>query len=151
MAFLTFCGVKEVDLRGREPCGWGRGGGPGISYRTFAYSCHTWGEVTCVVRCFSLNIFHALLLSCPRNKQYKWSSNLAKYKLFFLTRLWKVALACLSPELLHAASISLYHGIPRHSNYFVLFYQVWGDWSLCEERPLWLLYAMTLRILAYIL
>ena len=83
MAFLTFCGVKKVDSCGREAFGWGRGGCPGISYRTFAYSCHTWGEVSCVVGCLSLNIFHALLLSCPRNKWYKWSSNLAKYNLFF--------------------------------------------------------------------
>ena len=131
MAFLIFCGVKKVDSCRREACGWGRGGCPGISYRTFAYSCHTWGEVTCVVGCLSLNIFHALLLSCPRNKWYKWSSNLAKYNLFFFfTRLWKVAFACLSykcPKLLHVASISLYNDIPHHTNYFVWLYQVWRD------------------------
>ena len=51
------------------------------------------------------------------------------------------------PELHHVASISLYHDIPNHTNCFVLLYQVWGGWPLCEERHLWLLYAMILKIL----
>ena len=151
MAFLTFCGVKKVYACGREPCGWGREGCPGLSYRTFAYSCHTWGEVSCVVDCLSLNIFHALLLSWPRNKRYKLSSNLAKYNLFyFLTRRWKVLLlVCVYTyfELLHTASKSLYHDIPPQTNYFVWLYQVWGHWLLCEERHLWQLYAITLTTL----
>ena len=132
MAFHTFCGVIQVDSGGREPCGSGRGGCPEIPYRrTFAYLCHTWGEVTGVVGFLSLNIFHALLLSCPRNKWYKWSSNLAKYNLFlFLTSVGRLhSLVCVykCPELHHVASISLYHNIPHRTNYFVLLYQVWGE------------------------
>ena len=49
------------------------------------------------------------------------------------------------PELLHTVSISWYHDIPHHINYFV--YQVWVLCPLCEERHWWLVCAMTLTIL----
>ena len=70
MAFLTLYGVKKVDSCGCEPCVWENGDCPRISYGSFAYSCHTWGEVSCVVCCLSLNISYALLLSWARNMWY---------------------------------------------------------------------------------
>ena len=83
---------------------------PGISYSTFAYSCHTLVEVSCMVGCLPLNIFNALLLSY-RNNWYICTSNLAKYDLFFfLTRCWKIDLACLFMN-----SLSLYHNILHHT------------------------------------
>ena len=42
----------------------------GISYSTFAHSCQTWGEITCMIAWLSINIFYTLLLCCPRNKWY---------------------------------------------------------------------------------
>ena len=53
-------------------------------------------KVSCVIGYFSLNIFHAFLLSYPRNKSYWCTPNLAKNVVFFfLTGCWKVALVCL--------------------------------------------------------
>ena len=64
------CRVKKVDSCGCEPCGWESGGCPRISCSPFAYSCHTWGEASCVVCCLLLNISRALLLSWARNMWY---------------------------------------------------------------------------------
>ena len=70
MTFLTFSGIKNVGPSGHEPCGWERRGCSGISYSTFAHSCQTWGEITCMIAWLSINIFYTLLLCCPRNKWY---------------------------------------------------------------------------------
>ena len=86
IAFLTFCEMKNV---GVSHVTWlGKGG-------RAAWKCHmvalhilaNWLEVSCVLGCFSLNIFHALFFPCSRNNQYTSASSLAKYNLYyFLTK-----------------------------------------------------------------
>ena len=109
-----------------------------MQYSTFPYSCDTWVEFRVVVGCLLMNIFNALLLSCPRNKLYTRFKLRQIYDLFFflrdIRRLLLLVFVNKSPELLCHASSSLYPDVPHHS--YSALPVVWGKAfvaNLCND------------------
>ena len=64
-----------------------------------------------MVGCLSLNIFYALLLSCPRNYLCTpLAANLAESDILFCTRHWKAAFTCFcvrNPQMIAYARTSI--------------------------------------------
>ena len=162
---------NSLDIRAAS---WAEGDCSKMTCSTFTYSCEPWGEVSCVLGCFSLKGFHMLFYffvqafsRLPRQPIHVFIKfiqvwyhqnlicssqrcnllfglighfgllkdvNVSFFLSFFLIqgfgRSLLLVYVCKSPDSLLIASVSVYHDIPHHTNYFMWLYHVCMHWRL---------------------